>query len=310
GRWDEAAVELEAALERALELDHGTAPLLDVFCRLARIDVHRDDLAAAEGWLARADAALERDHVPAGHVAQSAIARATLLDATGESDAARDLLADAYTGTPPGVRQVIAMMAGVPLVRLTVATGHGHELAEDLLADLPDEPTDPTVPWLRGILDDDAGTVREALVCARTHGTWLHGELPLLLEDAAEVLGRADGGSDEAAELLTEALDLWEDMGAVREVARLEARLRDLGVRRGKRGRRQRPATGWEALTETEQRVVDLVAEGLIYREVGERMFISRRTVETHVAHIFTKLDISNRGDLLTAYEARQARAT
>ncbi|MBW3665553.1 MAG: helix-turn-helix transcriptional regulator [Actinobacteria bacterium] len=70
---------------------------------------------------------------------------------------------------------------------------------------------------------------------------------------------------------------------------------------------RQRPAKGWDALTETERRVVDLVAEGLIYREVGERMFISRCTVETHIAHVFAKLGVSNRRELEAAYAEREA---
>lgn len=68
-------------------------------------------------------------------------------------------------------------------------------------------------------------------------------------------------------------------MGAVCNVDRLEAKLRDLRVRRGKVGSRHRPAPGWDALTETEEWVLDLIAGGLTYREVGERMFISRGTV-------------------------------
>ncbi len=59
-----------------------------------------------------------------------------------------------------------------------------------------------------------------------------------------------------------------------------------------------RPGAGWDSLTRTERAVAELVADGLIYREVGERLFISRRTVETHVARMFSKLGISNRREL------------
>ena len=59
-----------------------------------------------------------------------------------------------------------------------------------------------------------------------------------------------------------------------------------------------RPGAGWDSLTPTERAVAELVADGLIYREVGERLFISRRTVETHVARMFSKLGISNRREL------------
>jgi DNA-binding CsgD family transcriptional regulator len=58
-------------------------------------------------------------------------------------------------------------------------------------------------------------------------------------------------------------------------------------------------------LTVTEQRVSALVRDGLTYREIGERLFISRRTVETHVAHVFTKLGIASRRELADAVRER-----
>jgi DNA-binding CsgD family transcriptional regulator len=44
--------------------------------------------------------------------------------------------------------------------------------------------------------------------------------------------------------------------------------------------------------------VVELVAEGLTNPQIGERMFISRRTVQTHLTHIFGKVGISSRSEL------------
>jgi predicted ATPase/DNA-binding CsgD family transcriptional regulator len=64
------------------------------------------------------------------------------------------------------------------------------------------------------------------------------------------------------------------------------------------RGPRRRPPGGWASLTPTESRVVELVAEGLTNPEIGERMFISKATVKTHLAHIFRKLDVHNRTEL------------
>jgi DNA-binding NarL/FixJ family response regulator len=55
---------------------------------------------------------------------------------------------------------------------------------------------------------------------------------------------------------------------------------------------------GWESLTPTERTVGDLVAEGLSNPQIAERLYISRRTVQTHVSHIFTKLDIASRAQL------------
>ena len=59
-----------------------------------------------------------------------------------------------------------------------------------------------------------------------------------------------------------------------------------------------RPARGWESLTPTELRVVQLICEGLTNPQIGERMFISRGTVKVHLSHIFAKLGIGTRAEL------------
>ena len=69
-------------------------------------------------------------------------------------------------------------------------------------------------------------------------------------------------------------------------------------ARRG-RGPRQRPASGWPSLTPTEVKVAELVAEGLTNPQIAERMFVSPGTVKTHVAHIFGKLDVHSRAELI-----------
>ena len=64
------------------------------------------------------------------------------------------------------------------------------------------------------------------------------------------------------------------------------------------RGERKRPSSGWGSLTPTELEVVKLVAKGLTNPEIGERLFIGRGTVKTHLAHVFTKLDLGTRSEL------------
>jgi predicted ATPase/DNA-binding CsgD family transcriptional regulator len=71
------------------------------------------------------------------------------------------------------------------------------------------------------------------------------------------------------------------------------------------RGPRRRPPAGWGSLTPTEARVTELVANGLTNPQIGERMFISKATVKTHLAHIFKKLDVHSRAEL-TAHVARR----
>ena len=106
------------------------------------------------------------------------------------------------------------------------------------------------------------------------------------------------------ARVLAEALDHYETLGASWLEARANAALRAVGARRGRRGSWERALTGWESLTKSERAVAELVAEGLTNREVGQRLFISPHTVNTHLRHTFQKLDVSTR----TALAAKVSR--
>ena len=48
----------------------------------------------------------------------------------------------------------------------------------------------------------------------------------------------------------------------------------------------------------SELRIAALVAEGLTDREIGDRLFVSPRTVQTHIAHVFNKLGMSSRAQI------------
>jgi predicted ATPase/class 3 adenylate cyclase/DNA-binding CsgD family transcriptional regulator len=66
---------------------------------------------------------------------------------------------------------------------------------------------------------------------------------------------------------------------------------------RGHTGRK-RPASGWTSLTPTERDVVRLVTEGLTNSEVAARLFVSPRTVQTHLTHTYAKLGVTSRVQL------------
>jgi predicted ATPase/class 3 adenylate cyclase/DNA-binding CsgD family transcriptional regulator len=65
------------------------------------------------------------------------------------------------------------------------------------------------------------------------------------------------------------------------------------------RGGRKRPASGWGSLTPMEQDVVRLVTEGLANKQIGGRLFISPRTVQTHLTHVYAKLGLTSRVQLV-----------
>ena len=64
------------------------------------------------------------------------------------------------------------------------------------------------------------------------------------------------------------------------------------------RGERKRPTKGWASLTPTERDVVQLVSEGLANNDIATRLFVSPRTVQTHLTHVYTKLGLSSRVQL------------
>jgi len=68
-------------------------------------------------------------------------------------------------------------------------------------------------------------------------------------------------------------------------------------ARRG-HGGRKRPASGWSALTPAERDVVRLVGEGLANNDIAARLFISPRTVQSHLTHVYNKLGVSSRVQL------------
>jgi predicted ATPase/DNA-binding CsgD family transcriptional regulator len=158
-------------------------------------------------------------------------------------------------------------------------------------------------------------------------------ELPAALEALAEVACGLESYS-EAARILGASERARRELGLVAwpaqraEVAALADRVRDtLGeepferartagaelsgtqavawIRRA-RGERKRPSAGWESLTPTELEVARHAATGLTNPEIGARMFISRFTVKTHLAHIYAKLGIANRAQLAAEAERRR----
>jgi predicted ATPase/DNA-binding CsgD family transcriptional regulator len=81
------------------------------------------------------------------------------------------------------------------------------------------------------------------------------------------------------------------------EGAALSTELAIAYAQRG-RGERKRPSSGWASLTQAERDVVRLVSEGLANKEIATRLFVSPRTVQTHLTHVYTKLGFTSRVQL------------
>ena len=61
---------------------------------------------------------------------------------------------------------------------------------------------------------------------------------------------------------------------------------------------RRTASSGWDALTPAERRVATLAANGCGNREIAQQLFVTRRTVETHLTHVFQKLGVTTRAEL------------
>jgi DNA-binding CsgD family transcriptional regulator len=148
--------------------------------------------------------------------------------------------------------------------------------------------------YARGILERDA----QALVAA---ANVLHSSSrPLLYaaaaEDAGAELARTDQG-DTALDQLNAAFDTYLHHEALADARRVGRELRGLGVER-RIVSQPRAKTGWDSLTDSELKVINLIAQGVTNRDVAEQLHLSLHTVKTHVHNAFAKLGINSRAQL------------
>lgn len=294
GEWDDALVELDAGLHAAAERGNRVAVTQSTGYQ-ALILAGRGDLRDAEVLLGG---------LPGGRAygtEVTALARAVVAEARSDPVSAFHCLWSAWQDDVDGRVMRFLPQLGPPLARLAPAAGRPDVAASVVdgigeSAGLAAEVVSVQTAALRcrGLADRDQSALLRAVELARSSPRVL--DRAGALEDAAALVG-----PPAALRLLTEALDVYEAVGASLWARRVRASLRAMGARVGVRRERQSPATGWESLTDTELAVARLVAEGLTNREAAGRLFVSPHTVNTHLRHIFGKLGVSSRSALTAA---------
>ncbi|MEP7105061.1 MAG: helix-turn-helix transcriptional regulator, partial [Chloroflexota bacterium] len=158
--------------------------------------------------------------------------------------------------------------------------------------------------WLhtRGLIEQSVELCSEAAALLEPLRRPL--ELAMTWESAARVAA-ALGRHSDALDLAARAETVYLELRAEHDLGRIRQLLRGAGRRPSGRGPRARATSGWESLTPSESEVARLVAGGLSNREAAERLFISRRTVETHLKHVYTKLRLTSRVQLAAAAATR-----
>jgi DNA-binding CsgD family transcriptional regulator len=309
GRWDDAVTEAQAGLGLIEETaDHVGGVFANSLC--AHVAFHRGEVALAQAAVREAERRLVAGPVEIGYEWMTWIS-ALLLEARGETAEALSVLEQMWDLIAPlRYLQATSRAMGPDLVRMALAGDNrprARSVTEELELAARRGPT-PTARGIalrcRGLLDDSPDVLVEAVAVHRS-GPRPY-QLAAACEDAGNALRRA-GRPNDAVLLLNDAADSYERLDAVRDVARVQSALRTLGIRRGRQAPR-RPSFGWESLTPTELRVVGLAAEGLTNGQIAERLFVSRRTVATHLEHVFQKLGHANRVEL--AAEATRRAAT
>jgi DNA-binding NarL/FixJ family response regulator len=267
---------------------------------LVHLHLERGDLVAARGALAMTNVASP------GSMDMSIVlhARARLALAEGHPDtalkdaeAAGQLLSDGFGIDHPGFLpwQRTASLAALALGDAGLARTRAGELLD-------------RARWSGTARATGLALRTQAAISGREHGEQRRD----LLAEAADVLAGSPSALERAHALielgaacrrvglpsaaqqpLREGLQLADGMGAAPLVRAARHELRALGLRP-----RRSAVTGPDSLTPTERRVAELAASGLTNRQTAEALFVTVKTVETHMVRVYQKLGISSRGEL------------
>jgi DNA-binding CsgD family transcriptional regulator len=294
GRWASAEEELTAALGASRR---GQRALFgDALAKLA-------ELRLAQGRVEEAERLLEgfEDH-PAAAAAMAGIHMARGSPAAATSilgRRARELGEDSLEGA---VLVELLVEAEIAQGAVEAATARARRLAElgarrgsEAMAARGDRSLGRALAAQRR-----AEEARPRLDAALTAFTRL--EMPLEAGRTHLLLASALADRDPEAAIAEAraALGCFEQLGAAADADAAAATLRSLGVRAARAGSRD-PGI----LTRREVEVLGLVGEGLSNREIAERLFLSRKTVEHHVARVLAKLSLRSRAEA-AAYAVRR----
>jgi len=293
GRWDDAMAEVEVLHEDLNEpgaacCDHGIA---------AVICFHRGEITAARSHLAVAVPHAKR----IGHrvVGTLALARSLDCEQAGALPEALAVLTAGFADKTEELEEIEDLFADA--VRLAAQIGDlgtakaiaGHAVALAAESEIPHRQANAL--YCSGLLDHDATRLLAAA------DRYSDATRPLLSATALEAAAGdfvCTGDRDQARAAFTRAVEIYTSLGAVTDVARLRTRFRAHGIRRAPHAKHRQARSGWDSLTPAETKIAALVEGGLTNPEIAAKLFLSRRTVATHVSHILKKLDVHSRIDI------------
>jgi DNA-binding CsgD family transcriptional regulator len=291
GAWDTAIAEIGAGLLAAADIGSAFG-VVWAQSVAALIAVHSDDLVGAAAALTGAEAHLHNEIQPFWH--WSLWARAILSEAQGDLAGAAATMATLVDGCiEAGSRYELVELAP-DLIRTSLAVGdrqralRATEAVEQVSGIAQRDNSTAAALRCRGLVAGKPELLVRASNLYVRAGRSISGAVTT--SEAAELFAAAGRESD-ATRLLNEAIAVFEASGAYRHLTR--ARVLAAGL-----GGPPRAYTDVHRLTPAQRKVAELVAEGLTSAEIGRRLFISRRTVEGHLARIYTTLGVHSRVEL------------
>jgi predicted ATPase/class 3 adenylate cyclase/DNA-binding CsgD family transcriptional regulator len=288
GDTDTARATAEAAVEAAAEIGGLRAGV--------------GYLALAAAALAAGDVPMAQDSADAAGQHMSALPQTAAMQRAFSAEAA--LAAGDLAAARRGASEVITTATGAHLaqalstrVRVAIATGEldqGERDAHDALAAAADVEAYLFIPDILECLAALAGDTDGHREAGRLFGA-AHGMRQRMGTVRFKVY---DDGHEAVVAALRDVMGDKDFDSAWAEGAALSTEEAVAYAQRG-RGQRKRPTSGWASLTPTERDVVRLVSEGLANNDVAARLFVSPRTVQTHLTHVYAKLGLSSRVKLV-----------
>ena len=302
GHWDDALAEVEVLHE---DLKEPASACCDLGVAAA-IRFHRGDVVTARRHLAAADSHAER--IGNRMIGPLALARSLDREHRNELPEALAELTAGFADNSEELEEIEDLLPDA--VRLATSIGD-LDTAKDLAGHAAALAAESSIPhrqatglYCAGLVDHDAARLLKA---ADRYGEASRTLLRARALEAAAENFVGGGDRNQARAAFTQAVEIYNSLGATADVARLQARFRAHGIRRGPHTKHRQAQSGWDSLTPTEIKVAALVEKGLTNPEIAARLFLSPRTVATHVSHILKKLDVHSRIDIAREAALRSA---
>jgi DNA-binding CsgD family transcriptional regulator len=295
GAWDDLFIEASTAYELGW-----TTSMPSALAALAAL--HRDDELRAEPYIQRvADAARRLGPANGDEVYLAWVQSLQLRRAGRDHEALKWLV----TGEHPAADWTYDGIYSprVQATRLAVSLGDLQTLRQILAWNRNRADLHPGVrAHCQGLASHDPALLAQATGIYEGGGQ--KPQLAEAAEDLALLLAQ-HGDQGAARPYMTQAVQLYQDLGATWDLHRACAKFRAHGLRPHPYATRDRPTTGWHSLTRSEIRIAHLVAQGQSNPQIADDLCLSRRTVETHVSHILTKLGVRSRVDIVGVATAK-----